>query len=397
MNLIEFAKYKAGLGNQIEQNTGDFTGMQTFALASIEKPTVKVNKKYEWVEYGEANNYPKYLLDLYDSSSTHGAIVTGIGTMISGGELLVNGATKETNENVINTLSPSAKAAYTSFVSNGNGEDDIYSLKSKISLDYSIYGAFAIEVLWTKGTGQIAELRYVDVSKIRSGKKVNSAVETYWYSDNWADKKSEKTAIDAYDETSPKGAQLFYVKNHNPGQEYYGRPNYMQGIEWIDTDASLSKYHNANVQNGFNPSMSVKFYDVPDDPEKRRRIVSGIHNQFQGIKNTGKAMVFFSNDKETAPDVTPIQVNNLDKQYIALAVQCMQQILTTHRVTHPLLFGIQTAGQLGSGGDLESGFILFDNIVIESQRTVIERTLNRFLSINTQEVVIELEVFNPLA
>ena len=396
MNLIEFAKYREQL-KAGPLNVSETVPMSSFAFTGVELPVVKMSKKYDWVEWGGDNEYPQYLLELFDSSAIHGAIVGGTGTMVAGGELLLNGATLDTNEAAYNALSPTAKGAVDAFVQNGDNDDDIYVIKSKIALDYMIYGSFALEVLWTKDKSKISQVRYVDVSRVRSGKKVDGKVDTYYYSEEWSNKRSEKIEFDAFDESNPGGSQLLYVKNHNPGQDYYGRPKYLQGIQWISTDANLASYHNSNVNNGFNPSMSVKFYNVPDDPEKRRRIVTGIHTQFQGIRNTGKAMVFFSDDKDTAPDVNPIQVNNLDKQYIALATQCVQQIMSTHRVTHPLLFGVQTPGQLGSGGDLETAFKIYDKTVVTPDRDVIEKTLNRILSVNTQEVTIKLDTFNPLA
>jgi len=396
MNLIEFKKYRDSLQTKgVIDQQGDATLLVT-SMGAVEQPTVKVSKRYDWVEYGDDNLYPSFLLDLYNGSAIHGAIVSGTATMVAGGELLVNGADAEGNEAAIAALSADARGAYDAFVSNGVGDDDIYAVKDKAALDYMIFGAFALEVLWSRDKTRVAEVRHVDVSKVRLGKIVDGVITKYYYSD-WSDKKAEKREFDAFDESKPGGSQLLYVRNHNPGQDYYGRPRYTQGLTWISTDVNLGSYHNTNVTNGFNPSLRINFFDVPDDPDKRRRIVSGIHAQFQGVKNTGKAMVMFSQDKDHAPIVEPIQVSNLDKQYIALAEQCVQQIMSTHRVTHPLLFGVQVPGKLGGSGELEAAFVIYDSTVVAPERAKLERTLNRLLSVNTQEVLIQLEVFNPLA
>ena len=39
------------------------------------QPKFEEKKGKGWVEFGELNNYPKYLIDLYNESPKHGAIV----------------------------------------------------------------------------------------------------------------------------------------------------------------------------------------------------------------------------------------------------------------------------------------------------------------------------------
>ena len=64
------------------------------------------------------------------------------------------------------------------------------------------------------------------------------------------------------------------------------------------------------------------------------------------------------------PEITPIQVSNADKQYLALQELLVQNILTAHRVTSPMLMGIKNNTGLGSNVDeLNSSANYFLNTV----------------------------------
>ena len=49
-------------------------------------PTTKINKKYNFIEWGDKNNYPQYLLNLYNNQGTplHKAIINKKQKMTSG-------------------------------------------------------------------------------------------------------------------------------------------------------------------------------------------------------------------------------------------------------------------------------------------------------------------------
>jgi len=53
-------------------------------LSSYTAPPVIENTRYDWVEYGEDNNYFQYLIDRYNGSPTNNAAINGISEMIYG-------------------------------------------------------------------------------------------------------------------------------------------------------------------------------------------------------------------------------------------------------------------------------------------------------------------------
>jgi len=100
-----------------------------------------------------------------------------------------------------------------------------------------------------------------------------------------------------------------------------------------------------------------------------------------GVKTNNKMVAVFSNNKETAPDIIPIEVSNIDKQFVIIAGQVSEKILIGHRITTPELFGISIPGQLGSG-DFNVKIDAFTKFVIRPNQAVIERLINKLFKLN---------------
>ena len=59
-------------------------GIHVLNLSSYTAPEVMESKRYDWVEYGDDNEYFKYLIDRYNGSPTNNAAINGIAEMIYG-------------------------------------------------------------------------------------------------------------------------------------------------------------------------------------------------------------------------------------------------------------------------------------------------------------------------
>lgn len=384
--------------NKMAKST-EMSIIDIFKFASPEIPIIKEVKGKDWIFYGMDNLYPTKLKFLLNQSAIHNAIVLGRSTMMAGKGFLVNGAkTKEESDIVISQLDANTQKLYTEFLNNNNNDLDIQEIITKISYDYQVYGEMALEIVWSMDFSRIATIKYVNAANIRSGYLCNDKVEHYWYSRNWAfaNKDGYKPVkIAAFDEKNKEDYnQLIFIKSGN--EEYYGEPFYKGSLAWIETDAAMANFHLSNIQNGFSPSMTLKFYQKPASPEEQSKIVNAIKKQYSGTGNAGKAMIFFSDGKDLAPDVAPIDISNLDKQYLALSELAVQNILTGAQVTTPMLFGISTPGSLGANTELETGYNIFNNSVIAPDRIKLEKLFNKILKINKIPVTITIEAFNPL-
>ena len=368
-----------------------------FAMAPL--PIIKELPGKQWVYYGNDNLYPQHLKRLVNQSPTQGAIIKGKAGMMSGDGFLING-TKSTEESdaLLKTLGVDVQELYNNFTKNPNGKSSMSDINYKLCLDYQTYGAYALEVVWSMDFTKIVTLKYVEVMNIRSGKMCNNKVEEYWYSRDWNYYTKEgfiPKPIAAFDINNKQDYnQLIYVSNGT--LEYYGDPHYSEGMSWVEIEGLQANFHLSNITNGFAPSMALKFYQKPGSPEEQQIIVNAIKKQYAGTGNAGRAMIFFSDGKELAPDISDIPVSNLDKQYITVNDLMKQSILTANQVTSPLLFGISTPGQLGGNTELATAYQIFNKSVIEPDRKRLEETWNMILAINKTGIQISILPFNPL-
>jgi hypothetical protein len=163
-------------------------------------------------------------------------------------------------------------------------------------------------------------------------------------------------------------------------------------MDWITLESQVGLYYRSLIENGFNPSMVVKFYRKPASQEERDDVVSGLKRSFGGVKRAGKAIVMFSDGKELSPDVTPIEVSNVDKQFTIISDQITQKILTGERATTPELFSIMVPGQLGNG-DFETKVKCFTKFVVQPDQRVFENAVNDILKLNGFNIHYKLKPF----
>lgn len=376
------------------------TEMYSVEFAIPPLPIFKEERSKDYVLYGDNNLYPQALRRILLQSPTQAAIIKSKSGMMAGDGFLIDGAKDQQSSKELLSKYPAAvQQDFLKFFFNANDGNDLEELHTLLCRDYQMYGAAAIEVVWSMDFTKISTIKYVNVANIRSGKYIGGKIEGYYYSRDWQYYTKEgfiPFRIAAFDiKNKQEYNQLIYIKNGN--LEYYGEPSYIECLSNIEVEGKISNFDLSSIVNGFAPSIQIKFYVKPENPEQRKQIVDGIKKQYAGTGNAGGAMVFFSDGKELAPDVLPIPVSDLDKQYTAIDERTTQKILTANQVVSPLLFGITTPGQLGGNTELETAYQIFNRSVMEPDRKKFERVYNKLLAINNIPIRISIMPFNPLA
>lgn len=353
-------------------------GMDNLSLSAMtDLPTIRESRNKDYVEYGSNNLYPEYLKDMFNTSPTHNAIVKTKAQMVVGDGWIYDDSLLDESKKieVIKLLN---------FI-----QRDMYDL----SLDYQIFGAMAFEIIWSLDFSRIVEVNRIDVSKLRSGKYEDGAVEEWYYKRDWSDRREEAVCLPVLDLSNKEDhRQIIYVPGQMVSNEYYSEPQYISSMDWITLESQVGLYYRSLIENGFNPSLVVKIFRRPGSQEERDQMVSDLKRTFGGVKNTGKAMVMFSDGKELAPEVSPIEVANVDKQFTVIADQITQKILTGERATTPELFGIAVPGQLGSG-DFDTKVKCFAKFVIAPDQFIFEQAVNKILRLNGYDVKLKLNPF----
>ena len=362
--------------------------MQVF-LESQSAPKISEKAGEDWINYGVgdyANLYPQFLIDLYNSSSTHSAIVNATSSMIAGQDILIDA--DETNGQY---------AFLKQFINNTK----FHEVFTKCAFDLKLQGSFAINVVWSKDRTSIANMHHVPVEKLRVGKlNEQGEIENFWISNDWENYRRKEhrpvpvPSFNMNDRTNPNG--IIYDGLYSAGLDIYHAPDYKSCTNWILTDEMISDYHLSNIANGFAPSFWINFNNgVPTD-EERRIIENKISQKFTGAKNAGKFVLTFSDDKTKEPTLTPISLSQADKQYTVLNELTVQNIMIGHRVTSPMLLGVKTEGQLGGRNELLQAHELYSNTVIKPFQEILLKCFTKLLKVNGFHLPITVKQAEPI-
>jgi len=327
--------------------TGDNFFVVQFAEAK--QPEYREKKKEGYMEYGDRNDYPLYLVELFNKSAKHNAIVRNKVHYICG-----NGWTG--NEQ---------------FIEKPNRSENLNDLTRKISMDLELFGGAYIEVIW--GLNQVAEIWHIDYTKIRTNKDNTQ----FWYKDNWKDAR-EKTEF-VYPAFNPKvqeGKQIIYLKEYRPNIGVYSLPVYFGALNYIESDIEVSKHVLGNAKTGFSASKLITLPDGQPSREEQNEIHKKFKNTYTGSDGV-KYMLSFVNDASRKPIVDDLGQSDLTKEDFGRVDELIQtNIFSGHQVTTPSIFGIAVAGKLGTRSEMRDGYEIFKNTYVNGKQQFLESFIN---------------------
>lgn len=347
-------------------------------LSSETSPVVQEVRGREYIEYGTEhwrNLYPQFLIDLYYNSSTHAAIINTTAEMIAGEDIIV-----DENENLEQFVK------LKKFFAEANGKETLHEVIKKISFDFKLQGGFGLHIIYNKARTAISEIHHIPCERIRSARpNAMGKVDCYYVCADWSNTRTNKpikiAAFNTKDRTNP--SQLLYTGLYSPNMDIYHTPDYLAANNWALVDQRVAEFHLNNISNGFSGSYMISFANGVPTQEERFQIERSLAEKFTGASNSGKFVLTFSDDKTRTPEITPITVSNADKQYLALQELLVQNILTGHRVTSPMLMGIKNDTGLGSNVDeLNAAFEVYLNTVVIPFQKHIVKTLAKIFEVN---------------
>tara|TARA_R110000744_G_scaffold211127_3_gene330277 strand:+ start:13644 stop:15512 length:1869 start_codon:yes stop_codon:yes gene_type:complete len=358
-------------------------------------PIVKEVQGKNWIEYGTAqwrNLYPQFLIDLYYNSSTHGAIINATAEMIAGEDIIIDDEDGHLELDSIVRLKK--------FIKSANGTETLMEVIKKVSFDFKLQGAFALNIVWSKDRTEIAEIYHIPVEKIRAAKPNEMGrVEGYYISSDWSNSRKNPphyvSAFNPNDRTNPN--QVLYSGLYSPAMSVYHTPDYIAGNNWALVDQRVAEFHLNNISNGFSGSYFISFANGVPTQEERLQIERSLADKFTGAHNSGKFVLTFSDDKTRTPEITPISMSDADKQYIALQELLVQNILTAHRCTSPVLMGIKSDTGLGNNADeLNSAANYYLNTVIRPFQEHILKVLGKIFEVNQMDLPLSFVQLKPI-
>jgi len=307
----------------------------------------------EFIQYGADNLFPQYLIDLYNSSPTHHALVNSIATMIYGDG--VQG----------NTLG-------VAWAKSGGLDDEL----RKTCVDLKLQGGFYWLIQWNLEHTQIKSISHTPFEQWRQGEMDRDGnVNEYIHSVDWEDQRAERESYPSFDANKNEPVQILCVKPFSVGSMYYPKPDYIGSINWVEVDKQIAIFHNNNLQNGMSPGFAIHWKNGIPPKDAREEIRRDVERQLSGVRNAGNFWMTFSDGGDTAPDITPFELSQASEQFQFLSGESTDKIMIGHRVTSPALFGVKTEGQLGGSQELASASEIFNANVIEPYQRAINDAL----------------------
>ena len=129
MSIIDFQLYKM-------KNI-----LTSINLSTSTAPVITEMQGKEFISYGTeewANLYPQFLIDLYYNSSTQAAIINATAEMIAAEDLIIEDEEERDAESV---------AKLKEFFNSANGNETLHEVIKKISFDFKLQGAFALNII----------------------------------------------------------------------------------------------------------------------------------------------------------------------------------------------------------------------------------------------------------
>ena len=339
------------------------------SFAEAKQPEYREKKGQGYIEFGDKNDYPNYLLGLYNKSAKHNAIVRGKVNYIIG-----NG-----------WQSDSVDAQANLFIDSPNPYESLADLTRKVSIDIEVFGGAYLEVIWSKVGGILSEVCHIDYTKIRSNKDNTQ----FWYKD-WTDRKEEAKVIPAFNTQNRVGKQILYIKEYRPGLDTYALPGYMGSLNYIESDVEVSKHVLGNAQTGFSASKLITLPNGEPSPDEKRNIERRFTDRFSG--SDGKKFILsFVQDAAKKPVVEDLGASDLTKEDFGRVDEMIQQnIFAGHQITTPSLFGISTPGSLGSRTEMRDGYEIFKNTYANDKQQFLESVFNQLATLKgaTSEITI---------
>ena len=347
------------------------------------KPEEEKDRSLGFTKWGKKNDYPFFLIDLYNGSAYHQGIIKNKTFYIAGGGV----------EIVSGMVQP--------FIDNKWSDFDMNEIAERMAFDQEMFGGFAIKGTWNKEQTKVVMWEHIPIDMIRAS--VDEL--TYFISDDWLalNQSPEKTnlrILPAYDKDNRTGSFILYYKEpHLKGRKelgVYPKPSYYGGITAIQTDVDISKFHMYELQNGFKSGTLINFPSgYPETTEELNRLKDNVKGRSQSVEDAGEIILTFSNGQDEAPTVLSLNGNNLDQRYLATEKSVQQNILVSHAITSPQLFGVRLEGSFNSAESADL-FNIFKATYVNTKQRRVEWMLNLMLELGGYVGEVKLRDVDPL-
>jgi hypothetical protein len=267
-------------------------------------------------------------------------------------------------------------------------------------MDLKMLGQASFQLIKSKDKKKYVQAKHFPQQTLRPAKcNDKGEIEKYYYYPDWANIKrgTQPTEIRAWGYDQNANECILTIKPYSTGSFYFAPVDYQGGTQYANLEAEISNFHINNIMNGLAPSMLINFNNGQPPAEVKDTVESQIKAKFGGSSNAGRFIISWNDGKDSAADITPVQLSDAHNQYQFLSSESMQKVMISHRVVSPLLLGIKDGTGFGNNADeLKSASILFDNVVIRPFQRLIIDAVTKVLNHNGYNLNMYFKTLQPL-
>jgi hypothetical protein len=355
------------------KNTNDEmieVGAMEFADSRI--PLMEKKRGVEFVPFGDRNDYPTYLLWLYNKSAKHNAIINGKCVYILG-----NGLTTDSEPGKV-------------FLQKANEKQSWDQLMKLACLDIENYGGVYFQVIPKLAGG--FNIYHMSYDRIRANEDNTCFYYRKKWNNTWEQPEAEYPAFNP----SNNKTSIFYFKEYRCGKNPYALPSWVAACNWVESDIEVSRHTLTNAKTGFSASKFINFYNGEPDEDKKRKITARLENAATGAEGK-KVLIGFNNDPSKRPTIDDLGASDLTKEdFGAVDNLITNNIFSGHNITHPLLFGIQQEGKLGNASELKTAYEIFKNTYVTHKQKQVEEIVGYFSGVAGVDAEYKLKDVEPV-
>ena len=255
------------------------------------------------VPWGSDNLFPDSLIELKRNSAVHAAIINSKRTYIVG---------KDVNYS-------DNKVAR--FVEAANGQESLREIAVKLAYDLVLYGNAVIEVVKSKGGIAIFH-------KDAGNYRIHKDGEHLIYNPAWYDrKKAEDVKLTMWPKYT-NGSAMYMIKKYEPGQRWYGLPDYVAGMNAAAILYKTDKWNLSRLDNSFKAS-GLLLVDSDLSPDEAKRFEDDFDKKFSGEGNTGRVMKVIKDMASDRTKFLPLN-ENYDADWSTQQALSESAIITAH-------------------------------------------------------------------
>ena len=344
-------------------------------LNEYQRPVITEEKNRDWIGIGEDNDYYQNLIDAFMDSTTNNAVINGIVDRIYGKGLDATNSHKKPEE-------------YANMKSILKKKD-----LRRVCQDLKLLGEGAFQV--TYQGNKIKSITHFPRETLRAEKcNEEGDIEAYYYSADWKDV-TRNTKLKRFP-VFGSGAQneIFIVRRYVTGYYYYSPADYQ--ISYATLEKEIADYLINDCQNGFSGTKVVNFNNGVPDREKQLNIKNDVMNKLTGSYGE-KVIIAFNNDAESKTTIDDVPLNDAPSHYSYLSEECSKKIMVTHRVTSPILIGLNSSNGFSSNADeIKNASLLFDNVVIKPYQELLIDALDEMFAVNGIALNLYFQTIEPL-